>query len=185
MVKRLLYGLVFGLFVGGALGAAVVKGLGMAAFGAGGGGTALAYVFAALTGMLVGLVAGKPIWAAGGQIEAGLKAAFGAAIAAAMMFSMRRWLHLDLNLGGLGLGPAEATEIGSLPIVSLPFVAGILGAFYEADNTPEDKDAKKDDKGGKGGKADDSKKAAGKVRVADASLDDDEEDEEAAKKAKK
>ena len=74
MVKRLLYGLVFGLFVGGALGAAVVKGLGMAAFGAGGGGTALAYVFAALTGMLVGLVAGKPMTLAGlPPIIAGMK----------------------------------------------------------------------------------------------------------------
>ncbi len=182
MVKRLVYGLVFGLFVGGALGAAVVKGLGMAAFGAGGGGTALAYVFAALTGMLVGLVAGKPIWAAGGQIEAGLKAAFGAALAAAMMFAMRRWLHVDLNLGGLGLGPAEATELGSLPIASLPLVAGILGAFYEADNTPEDK---KDEKG-KGKPEEASKKAGGKVRVADAKTDElEDEEEEAPKKAKK
>jgi hypothetical protein len=185
MVKRLVYGLVFGLFVGGALGAAIVKGLGMAAFAVGGGGTALAYVFAAVTGTLVGLVAGKPIWAAGGQIEAGLKAAFGAGIACALMFVVRRWLHLDLNLGSLGLGPAEATEIGSLPIVSLPMIAGLLGAFYEADNTPDDgKDAKKDDKKGTG--KDDAKKGGGKVRVAaDADLDLGDEDEEAPKKAKK
>jgi hypothetical protein len=180
MVKRLLYGLVFGLFVGGALGAAVVKGLGMAAFSVGAGGSALAYVFAGLTGMLVGLVAGKPIWAAGGQIEAGLKAGFGAALAVGMMVVMRHWPHTDLNLGGLGLGPAEATEIGSLPIVALPAVAGLLGAFYEADNTPDDK---KDEKGK--AKADDPKKAGGKVRVADAADELDEEDEEAPKKAKK
>ncbi|CAN5803561.1 hypothetical protein BH09MYX1_BH09MYX1_43740 [soil metagenome] len=185
MVKRLVYGLVFGLLVGGALGAAVVKGLGMTAFGVGGAGTALAYVFAGLAGTLVGLVAGKPIWAAGGQVEAALKAGFGAVLAAAMMFAMRRWLHVDLNLGSLGLGPAEATEIGSLPIISLPIAAGILGAFYEADNTPENKDGKKDDKA-KGGKADDaSKKAGAKVRVADPVLDDVDDEVEAPKKAKK
>ena len=182
MIKRLLYGLVFGLVVGGLLAAALVKGLGMVAF-AGTGGAVLAFVFAAVTGMLVGLVAGKPIWASGGQIEAGLKAFFGALLATGLMFAIRRWLHVDLNLGGVGLGPAEATELGNLPVVTLPAIAMLLGAFYEADNTPEadkDKDkSKKDEKAGG--------KAAGKVRVAaDAdALDADDEEREEPKKAKK
>lgn len=184
MIKRLLYGLVFGLVVGGLLAAALVKGLGMVAF-VGSGGAALAYVFAAVTGILVGLVAGKPIWASGGQIEAGLKALFGAFLASGLMFAMRRWLHVDLNLGGLGLGPAEATELGSLPAVTLPFIAMLLGAFYEADNTPEaDKDKDKD-KGKKDEKA--SGKAGGKVRVAAGAAADDlgDEEQEEPKKAKK
>lgn len=181
MIKRLLYGLVFGLVVGGLLAAALIKGLGMVAF-VGTGGAALAFVFAAVTGILVGLVAGKPIWASGGQIEAGLKAFFGALLASGLMFAMRRWLHVDLNLGGLGLGPAEATELGNLPAVTLPVIAMLLGAFYEADNTPE-ADGKDKDKGKKDEK---SGKPAGKVRVAaEADADAADEELEEPKKAKK
>ena len=91
MVKRLLYGLVFGLFVGAVVAAVAIKALGLISFGATAGGAVLAYVFASLTGVLVGLVAGKPIWAAGGQIEAGLKAFVGALIASGLMFVMQRW----------------------------------------------------------------------------------------------
>jgi hypothetical protein len=181
MIKRLLYGLVFGLVVGGLLAAALIKGLGMVAF-VGTGGAVLAFVFAAVTGILVGLVAGKPIWASGGQIEAGLKAFFGALLASGLMFAMRRWLHVDLNLGGLGLGPAEATELGNLPAVTLPAIAMLLGAFYEADNTPEAADKDKD----KGKKDEKSGKPAGKVRVAaEADADAADEELEEPKKAKK
>ncbi|HEX7603164.1 MAG TPA: hypothetical protein VF316_16215 [Polyangiaceae bacterium] len=182
MIKRLLYGLVFGLIVGGLLAAALIKGLGMLAF-IGTGGGALAYVFAAVTGILVGLVAGKPIWASGGQIEAGLKAFFGALLASGLMFAMRRWVHVDVPLGGLGLGPIEPTELGNLPAVTLPAIAMLLGAFYEADNTPEaDKDKDKD----KAKKDEKSGKPAGKVRVAtDADADATDEEQEEPKKAKK
>jgi len=173
MLKRLLFGLVFGLFVGGLLAAAVIKGLGMVAF-AGTGGAILAYVFAAVTGVLVGLVAGKPIWAAGGQIEAGLKAVAGAIVGAGAMFAMRRWFGVSLDLHSMGLGAGAA---GYLPVATLPVIAAVLGAFYEADNTPEAEDKKS-----KGKEAPSSKK----VRVVEAKLDDEELEEEAApKKAKK
>jgi hypothetical protein len=180
MIKRLVLGLLFGLLVGGALAAAVVKGIGMLAF-TGGTGTVLAYVFAAVTGILVGLVAGKPIWASGGQIEAGLKAFFGALLASGMMFALRRWVHLDLDLHSLGLGPAEAQPIGMLPAVSLPLIAAVLGGFYEADNTPEpegDKDKK--------GEAKPASSANGKkLRVAKGEEQDEEELAAPSKKAKK
>lgn len=180
MLKRLVFGLIFGLFVGGLLAAAVVKGIGMLAFSDAAGGMAMAYVFAAVTGVLVGLVAGKPIWASGGQIEAALKAVAGAFVAAGAMFAMRRWLNIDLDLHSSGLGPAVSTAAGHLPIVTLPLIAGVLGAFYEADNTPEPEEKEK--KGAKGKEA-----AKGKVRVVDKADDVDEEDleEEQAKKAKK
>jgi hypothetical protein len=160
MLKRLLFGLLFGLLVGGLLAAAVIKGVGMYAF-TGTGGAILAYVFAAVTGVLVGLVAGKPIWASGGQIEAGLKAVVGAGVAAAAMWAMRRWLGLDLNLHEIGASPAIPTAAGLLPAVTLPAIAAVLGAFYEADNTP----SAEDEKGAKSskGKAPASKKE--KVRV--------------------
>ncbi len=181
MLKRLIFGLVFGLFVGGVIAAAVIKGLGMVAF-AGTGGAILAYVFAAVTGVLVGLVAGKPIWASGGQIEAGLKALVGAVIASGAMFAMRRWLNIDLDLHSMGLTPTAVTTAGMLPLATLPLIAGVLGAFYEADNTPA---ADTDDKKSKSKEAPSSKS---KVRVSGDAKDEDDEDleqEAPPKKAKK
>jgi len=61
MLKRLLVGLFIGLVTGGLLAAVLIKGLGITAFAAGAGGTALALLFAAITGVVVGLIAGKPI----------------------------------------------------------------------------------------------------------------------------
>lgn len=164
MVKRLVYGLLLGLLVGGLIAAAVVKGLGTLSF-VGTGGAVLAYVFAAVTGVLVGLVAGKPIWASGGQIEAGLKAIVGALLGAGAMFAMRRWLAIDVDLHSLvaGISPATPEPAGLLPVTTLPAIAAVLGAFYEADNTPETGD--KNDKGEKG-KGKESAKS--KVRVANA-----------------
>ena len=77
MLKRLLFGVVKGILVGGILGLLFVKALGLTAFGA-----VLAYLAAVVTGVLTGLVAGKPIWAEGARIEAGLKAFVGALVGA-------------------------------------------------------------------------------------------------------
>jgi hypothetical protein len=132
MVRRLLLGLVLGLIVGGLAAAALVAGLHMTVFDAGAGGVALAYLAAALTGVLTGLVAGKPIWASGAKIEAGLKAFFGALIATGLMFAARRWLTSSVDLGFMGAG---AGPIGELPAASLPLVAAVLGGFFELDNT--------------------------------------------------
>lgn len=169
MIKRLVVGLLFGLLVGGLLAAAVIKGIGRLDF-IDGTGAVLAYVFAAVTGVLVGLVAGKPIWSKGGQIEAGLKAFFGALLASGMMFALRRWVSFDVDLHSLGIGPG-ATPAGMLPAVSLPLIAAILGAFYEADNTPEPAEGDKDKKA-------ESKTAASangkKVRVAGKGEEEDE-----------
>src|SRR5215469_16609426 len=90
MLGRLLIGLVLGLLVGGLVAAGLVAGLGILTF-SGAGGAVLAYVAAALTGVLTGLVAGKPIWSSGAKIEAGLKAVFGALIGAGTMFALRQW----------------------------------------------------------------------------------------------
>src|SRR5262245_22842725 len=76
MLVRLIFGALLGAILGGIVAAALVKGLGILAFGA-----MLAYVAAAITGVLAGLFTGKPIWTAGGKIEAGLKAFFGALLA--------------------------------------------------------------------------------------------------------
>jgi hypothetical protein len=126
MILRLLFGLVKGLVVGGLLGLGLVQ-LGMATP------TALfAYLAAAIAGVIVGLIAGKPIWAEGGKIEAGLKAGFGALLAMGLMWLSRSFLT-SVGLGFAGLGNAV---LGSYAISSLALVAGVLGGFYDADNTP-------------------------------------------------
>ena len=67
MLKRLLLGLLIGAIVGGLVAAGAIAGLGAAVMPMG---PFFAFVLAAATGVLTGLVAGKPIWAKGGQIEA-------------------------------------------------------------------------------------------------------------------
>lgn len=176
MLKRLLVGLFLGLVIGGALAAVLIKGLSLSVFATGAGGAALAYLFAAVTGVVVGLVAGKPIWASGGQIEAGLKAFFGALLGAGAMFALRRFVTTPIDLGAISAG---AGAIGELPALTLPIIAAVLGGFYELDNTPEPE--KKDDKDTKP-----ASKSGSKVRVADKSDEGDEDAvEEAPRRAKK
>jgi hypothetical protein len=168
MLKRLVLGIVIGLIVGGLVAAGVINGLHWLTFaGAGALGVTLAYALAAGTGVVVGLVAGKPIWAKGGQIEAALKAFFGALLAAGGMFALRTWAHLDVDLSVLhgGSGP-----IGELPAATLPIIAAVLGGFYELDNTPDAKDASP------------RARVASNVRVADPAADDEDEAPAAAKK---
>src|ERR1700752_3726591 len=108
MLRRLLVGLVLGFIVGGLVAAGMVAGLHIVDFAFITGGAALAYLAAAVTGVLTGLVAGKPIWASGAKVEAGLKAFFGALIGVGLMFALRQWagnVRLDLSAIGAG-GPA-------------------------------------------------------------------------------
>jgi hypothetical protein len=150
MLKRLLIGLVKGVLLGAVLGLVLVKGLGVATMG-----VWAAYLLAVVTGVLSGLVAGKPIWAAGARIEAGLKALVGALLGAGLMYVVRRWLGLHLDLGQLGQG-----SVGQLPIVSLPLIATALSMLYELDNTGDEDDEAK------------PPAAAEKKRVAAGAVDD-------------
>ena len=171
MVKRLVVGLSIGLVTGLVLAVALVQGLNVSFMTAGG--AILAYLAAAASGGIVGLVTGKPIWSSEGKIESILKASVGAMLALGGMWLLRRFGTMPLDLTALkaGVGP-----IGELPFTSLPILTGVLGAFYGIDNTPADKDD--ETKGAKGG---------GKVRVADKSPESEEaeEEEEEAPKAKK
>jgi opacity protein-like surface antigen len=133
MLKRLILGLVIGMLVGAAAAAALVSGLHVETF-TGDLGPLIAYGAAAATGVLTGLVAGKPIWASDARIEAGLKAFFGALLAAGGMFALRQWAQgwsLDLSALHAG-GPAP---VGALPAASLPLIGLVLGGFFELDNS--------------------------------------------------
>ena len=139
---RLLWGIVLGMVIGGAVAAVLIKGLGIVTLGA-----LLAYPAAVLTGALAGLLAGKPVWAKDARIEAGLKAFFGALLAAGLMFALRAWAKLDLDLTRFGLGQGP---IGELAATSLPMIGVLLSLIFEVDNLFG---------------ADDAKGAGGKKRV--------------------
>ena len=166
MLKRFLLGLTTGLIMGALVAALVVKGLGVLVFPA-----VLAYVFAAITGIFVGLVAGKPIWAKGGQIEAGLKAGVGAVAAAGGMFALREWANIPVDLSAVGAGH---DALGQLPALSLPILAALLGAFYEIDNTDDPPIDKRGAKGAAG---------PGKIRVAEGENAQDEPESSPPKRA--
>jgi hypothetical protein len=179
MVKRLVVGLSLGLVTGIVLAVALVQGLGVSFLApplGHAGNAVLAYLAAAAAGGLVGLVAGKPIWSSEGKIESVLKAVFGTVLALGGMWALRRFGTMPMDLTALkaGVGP-----IGELPFTSLPIITGVLGAFFELDNTPSAKDDKEAD-AGKG-------KAAGKskVRVAEEAEEAEEEEEEEEPKARK
>ena len=129
MIGRLLTGSFIGLLVGVALAAALVMGLHLTVVW-----PVITYVLAALVGALTGLFAGKPIWAAGGQIEAGLKAVFGSVLAVVAMFVLRTWVKIDVDLSRFGAG---AGTLGEVPAAALPVIAGVLGALFGLDNTPD------------------------------------------------
>lgn len=185
MALRLVIGLVKGLIVGGLLGFVLAK-VGLAAPGA-----LVAYLAAAAAGALVGLIAGKPIWAEGARIEAGLKAAFGALVGAGLMWLARSFLGVPFpaDLGTLteanrSLGEVAANgTLGGLAITSLALVAGVLGAFYDADNTPAPEEGE-----GARQKARVATGAKEKARIgANGAADDEDSEEESAaeKKAKR
>lgn len=179
MLKRLIVGLVIGIVIGFAAAALLVKGLGLTVFP----NALVAYLAAVVTGVVSGLVAGKPIWSQGGRIEAGLKALFGAALAAFGMFALRTWTHVNVDLASLGAGTGSIAE---LPATSLPILAAVLSGFFELDNTPEavDGDAKKDSGARSDGRSGD-RASLSKKRVAADELDDELDEPVSAKKQKR
>jgi hypothetical protein len=134
--------------------------------------------------VLTGLVAGKPIWAADGKIEAGLKAFFGALLSLGAMFALRRWVSLPVDLSALRAGSGT---LGDLPAAALPMIAAALSAFYELDNTGAD-DGKADGASGAGAKpgaATGGKGAKVRVQPDEPEADDEEREESLANKKRR
>lgn len=149
MIGRLLLGLLKGILVGGLFGFGIANIPGLAAPGA-----VAHYLLAAAAGVLVGLVAGKPIWAKDAKIEAGMKALVGAVIGAGLMFAVRRWMTVPFpdvaalakfTVPNTSLGESAGSHgtIGGLALTSFALVTGVLGMFYDADNTPGAEDKSK------------------------------------------
>jgi hypothetical protein len=185
MFARLIVGILKGLVVGGLIGFGLVK-LGIGLFV--GKWAFLAYVTAAVAGILVGLIAGKPIWAKDAKIEAGMKAFVGALLGTGLMFGLRK-LQLplaDAVPSALGVMTKDA-QMGNFPVTALAMVAAVLGGFYEADNTPEPKTAEKpaETKASSSGKTNSKQRVATPPSDEELELDEDESLSSSDKKAKK
>ena len=137
MLLRLLFGLLKGVALGGAIG--YLLGLaGMAVPPAW-----AAYLVAAVVGMLIALVAGKPIWRKGAKVEVGMKAAAGAIVAPLLLLASRSWLTVALPFSTLpGIAAAEGANLGNFAVTSLAMVAALLGGFFDADNSDKGEAAK-------------------------------------------
>jgi len=133
MLNRVAPGVLVGLIFGvcGALGIIVECG----AFTVG---ATAAYLLAAATGVVMGVIAGKPCWARNAGLECALKAVFGASVATFCVFLLRRWVPLDVDLRSFHAGSGS---LGALPAAFLPLVAMALACLYELDDTSESNDA--------------------------------------------
>ena len=126
MLRRFFLGLFEGLVIGLALGVISARGLGLTAPNA-----IIAALLAGGAGFLVGLVAGRPVWARDAKTEALLKAGAGALVGAGLSLALGHWLKapVDLSQFALGVGP-----VGKLTAVSLPAIASALALFFELDD---------------------------------------------------
>jgi hypothetical protein len=127
MLRRFFLGLIEGLVIGLGLAIASARGLGLTTPG-----SATAAALAALVGCLVGLVAGRPVWARNAKTEALLKAFVGGLVAAGLSLALGRWLSAPVDLSPFALG---AGPVGKLLAVSLPAIACALSLFFELDDT--------------------------------------------------
>ncbi len=138
-VARIVMGLIKGFIIGGLIG------YGLAVAGMATPAALIAYPVAAVAGMLVATVAGKPIWAKDARVEVGMKAGAGALLGPLLLWVARRFLTMGVpfdvsSLPGLD-GIASSPQIGMFAISSLAFVAALLGGFFDADNQPQVKKA--------------------------------------------
>jgi hypothetical protein len=124
MLTRMLSGPVKGLAVGALLAAALVEGLELSALTG-----ARSYLAASACGFLTGIVAGKPVWAAAAKTEAVLKAIAGGAMAAGILFALRRFVGVSVSWGPLGTG-----KLVELPFAALPGLGALLGLLFEIDD---------------------------------------------------
>jgi hypothetical protein len=89
-----------------------------------------AYGGALATGVLTGLVAGKPVWARLTLAEAAVKVVAGSFLATASLYGVRKWLPgVTVDLGPFGAGP-----LGSVPLASLSVIAIAVALVFEIDD---------------------------------------------------
>jgi hypothetical protein len=125
MLRRLGVGFVKGALVGALMALAWERALGGGAFAG-----AWSYLMAIATGLLTGVLAGKPPWAKGALVEATLKGVAGALVGGAGLYAIDKWVPVSLSLGPLGSG-----MLGDVAVFALMSIALAIGVVFELDNT--------------------------------------------------
>jgi len=133
VLRRLGIGLVKGLLLGAALGAAFHFGLRWTSAEG-----LLGYLLAMGSGATAGVFAGSPPWKQDSWIETVLRAVAGLAIGAGLFYGAGTWLHLALPFRVAGV--ARGTALETAPLFFLPLVAAFFGALVELDNAPDEGD---------------------------------------------
>ena len=174
-------GLVKGLIVGGLIG------YGLAVAGMATPGAFIAYAAAAAAGVVISLIAGKPIWAKDSRIEVGMKAGAGAVLAPGLMWLVRHFLTMRMPFDVSSLPGLDAVSsspaVGMFAVTAIALVAGLLGGFYDADNQPAPAEEAKD--GAKPSRQRVAAGAGGDPAVAEAAELEAAEAEAAARRAQK
>jgi hypothetical protein len=135
MLKRLLYGWLKGLVIGGAIGAGIQYGLPEIemTWPIVSGGIA-GYLLTMGAAGTTGVFAGKPPWREGAWIEALLKGLVGGA-AGALLY----WLGSRYGTFAMPFPGVEGTTVWTAePVLFLPAIAGAYGSLVELDNTGDD-----------------------------------------------
>jgi len=124
MSNRVVVGVVLGLSSGATVAVA------LSFFGAPPEAPVVAYVGAALAGVLTSVVAGKAAWKNSGS-ESSIKALAAAFLAMASLYGVRKWLPgVTLDLGSrFGAG-----ALGDVPLGHLPLIAVAIALVFEIDD---------------------------------------------------
>ena len=143
MLKRLIIGVLKGVILGGAVGAALYFGLGQGSLEG-----VYAYLLYGAVGALTGVVAGKPLWKPGAWIEALLRGVFGIAVGCGVYALASSFLSLGAIPLPSSLFPAlpvgeQADHFFKQPLAMAPLLATLYASLIELDN-----DGKGDDAGG-------------------------------------
>ncbi len=131
MLKRLGIGLLKGLVLGAAAGAALHFGLGLGSVG-----VIAGFALAMLTGAIAAVVSGRPPWQKGAWIESLLKGGAGLALGALVYFLAWKFASFGLPFA-LGSVPA-GTQWTQVPLLVAPTIAALFGGLVELDNTGDD-----------------------------------------------
>jgi len=126
MLRRLLFGLLKGIVVGGALGALLHFGLGWTSLTGW-----LGYVIYGAAVALGGVVAGQPPWRKGAWIASILKGLFGFGVGAGLYALATHFLKLPV--GGL-VGIPTGTVLAESPLFFAPLVTLIYTTLVELDD---------------------------------------------------
>ena len=127
MPRRILIGLIKGLFLGALLGSLFHFGLGWRVTEG-----LLGYLIAMGVGATAGVLAGRPPWLHEAWLESLLKGVFGLAVGAALYWVSVRFLTFDLAFAFFGA--PESSPWTSLPLLYAPPIAVLFALIVELDN---------------------------------------------------